>query len=73
MLKNITLSAEEDLIRRARERAALENSTLNDEFRRWLAKYVHRAEAAEAFAELMDQFAYAAPGRAFSRDELNER
>jgi hypothetical protein len=36
MLKNITLRAEENLIRRARERAAAENTTLNAEFRRWL-------------------------------------
>ena len=73
MLKNITFSAEEDLIRRARERAASERTTLNEEFRRWLEKYVERPESAEAFAVLMDQFEYVQPGRSFTREELNER
>jgi hypothetical protein len=73
MLKNITFSAEEDLIRRARERAAAERTTLNDEFRRWLEKYAERPQTAEAFADLMDRFAYVQPGRSFRRDEMNER
>jgi len=73
MLKNITFSAEEDLIRRARERSAAERTTLNKEFRRWLEKYAERAETAEAFSELMDLFAYVQPGRSFKRDEMNER
>lgn len=73
MLKNITFSAEEDLIRRARKRAAAKRTTLNDEFRRWLEKYVERPETEEAFALLMDQFDYVQPGRSFTRDEMNER
>jgi hypothetical protein len=73
MLKNITFSAEEDLILRARHRAAAKNTTLNDEFRRWLEKYAERPETAEAFAVLMEQFAYVRPGRSFGRDEMNER
>ena len=40
MLKNITLSAEEKLIKLAREKAARENSTLNSQFRAWLERYV---------------------------------
>lgn len=73
MLKNITFNADEDLIRRARERAAAERTTLNEEFRRWLEKYVERPETAEAFAVLMDRFKYVQPGRSFTRDEMNER
>jgi len=73
MLKNITFSAEEEIIRRARQRAAAENTTLNDEFRRWLEKYVERPESAGAFMELMDHFAYVQAGRSFRRDEMNER
>lgn len=73
MLKNITFSAEEDLIRRARERAAAERTTLNDEFRKWLEKYAERPETGEAFIFLMDQFGYVQPGRLFSREEMNER
>ena len=73
MLKNITFSAEEDLIRRARERAAAERTTLNDEFRCWLEKYVERPKTAEAFADLINRFEYIQPGRSFRRDEMNER
>jgi hypothetical protein len=73
MLKNITFSADEELIRRARERAETDRTTLNEEFRRWLEKYVERPESAEAFAALMDHFGYVTPGRTFQRDEMNER
>lgn len=73
MLKNITFSADENLIRRARERANADRTTLNEEFRRWLEKYAERPESAEAFVALMGRFAYVAPGRKFQRDEMNER
>ena len=73
MLKNITFSAEGELIRRARERAAAERTTLNEEFRRWLEKYIERPQTAEAFADLMNRFGYVMPGRSFQRDEMNER
>lgn len=73
MLKNITFSAEEELIRRARERAAEERTTLNEEFRRWLEKYVERPQTAQAFTDLMSHFDYVQPGRSFQRDEMNER
>lgn len=38
-MKNITLSAEESLIEAARARARAEQTTLNEQFRRWLADY----------------------------------
>ncbi len=73
MLKNITFSAEESLIRRARERATSKGTTLNDEFREWIEKYVERPESAEAFVELMEYFKHIKPGRSFRREEMNER
>lgn len=73
MLKNITLSADESLIEKARQRAEAENTTLNAEFRRWLARYVERPQSAAKFRSLMARLNYAAPGKTFSRDELNER
>ncbi len=39
MLKNITLSADEALIREARRQAALQNTSLNALFREWLEQY----------------------------------
>ena len=40
MLKNITLSAEEELIRKAKEVARREHTTLNANFQQWLKQYV---------------------------------
>lgn len=73
MLKNITLSAEESLIHRARARAEEEQTTLNAEFRAWLVQYVERPQSAAAFLAFMDELDYAEPGWSFSRDEMNER
>lgn len=71
MLINITFSAEEQLIQQARDRALAENSTLDAEFRRWLAQYAARPQTAVEFRELMAQLSYAQPGRSFSREERN--
>ena len=73
MLKNITLSAEEILIRKAREKARQEHMTLNAMFHHWLIRYVRQDKASTDYAALMEQLSYAQPGRSFSRDELNER
>jgi hypothetical protein len=73
VLKNITLSADESLIQRARKRAAQENTTLNEEFRRWLAQYVEKPRSTAEFSELMSRLEYVEPGKVFTRDEMNER
>jgi len=73
MLKNITLSADKALIERARLRAEAESTTLNAEFRRWLAQYAERPQSAADFRALMAQLNYVRPGKVFSREELNER
>jgi len=72
MLKNITLSADEALIERARQRAEAESTTLNAEFRQWLAQYAEHPQSAVDFQALMAHLNYAQPGKAFSREELNE-
>jgi hypothetical protein len=73
MVKNITLSADESLIRAARERAQRENSSLNACFREWLRRYAGRDDAAENYRALTDRLEYARAGRHFSREEMNER
>jgi len=73
MLKNITLSADEQLIKKAREKARRENTTLNENFRQWLKRYVMSDQEQFNYDELMDSLSYVNPGRKFSRDELNER
>jgi hypothetical protein len=72
-MKNVTLSAEEELIERARERARAEHSTLNEQFRLWLERYAGRQAVAEAFDPLMKRLDRARAGRRFTRDEANER
>jgi hypothetical protein len=74
-MRNITLSADERLIEQARERASRERSTLNEEFRRWLAEYASGDRGAEramrTVRELQKRIRLT--GLPMSRDELNER
>ncbi len=74
-MKNITLSAEEDLIEAARDRARQEHSTLNEQFRRWLADYVGRRHKADEAMALIDELQgkLRTGGRKFTRDDMNER
>ena len=77
MLKNITLSADEALIREARRQAALHNTTLNALFREWLNQYVAQDEAAretalQQYDELMQRLGTRFTGK-FTREEMNER
>ena len=75
-MRNITLSATDALIDRAREKARAQGVTLNDEFRKWLASYVQEQDAQSAvarFRSVMQALPSVEAGRTFSRDELNER
>lgn len=75
IMRNITLSADENVIEAARERARGEKTTLNEAFRRWLASYAgQRSRALEAkmlIHELRSRVRTG--GRKFTRDEMNER
>jgi len=73
MLKNITLSAEEELIKKARQKAQHERTTLNETFRQWLKQYVNAGIHSSEYESLMKSLNYAQPGKTFSRDQLNER
>ena len=73
MLKNITLSADPQLIQLARAKATKENSTLNAQFRAWLERYVSPDRKLIDYDLLMDQLVYTQPRRKFSRDEMNEK
>jgi hypothetical protein len=72
MLKNITFSAEEELILKAREQAVAEKTTLNEVFRRWLKQYADRKKEQE-IDMVMESMDYAVSGRKFTREEMNER
>lgn len=73
-MKNITFTADERLIAAAREQAAADNSTLNEQFRRWLEQYARQRQAARALESIDRMRAYVRTGgRKFTRDEMNER
>ena len=73
MLKNITLSADEKLIRKARKRAKTEHTTLNSQFRQWLENYTSIGTNSNDYEDLMEQLSYAKPTAQYTRDEMNER
>lgn len=73
MLKNITLSAEEQLIIKARQKAQQEHTTLNTYFRQWLKQYVMHSTRTIDYIEFMNSLNYVTPGKKFTREELNER
>ena len=75
-MKNITLSADEELIEAARDQARRRKTTLNAEFREWLRRYSASQQGqrrGQDYRRLMDSMADVASGRQFSRDELNVR
>ena len=72
-MKNITLSADEDLIERARLIAREQRRTLNEAFREWLAQFTQSAGDAQEFDALMMRLRDVDAGRRFSREEMNER
>ena len=75
MLRNITLSADDQLIARARDKAGAAQSSLNVEFRKWLENYAATQDdaAVTRFRDVMQQLSSMDAGRTFTRDEMNER
>jgi len=76
-MKNVTLSADERLIALAREKAEERRTTLNAEFRGWLARYIGSTGDAEsrirAYRRLMASMSDIRAGARFTRDDVDER
>ena len=72
-MKNITFTADEKLIEKARLKATLESTTLNNRFRDWLEKYVAESNKVDEFHKVMGRVNYVKAGDHYSRDEMNER
>jgi hypothetical protein len=72
-MKNVTLSAEEQLIEQARLVARSQHKTLNQAFREWLAQYASQAGSGPEFDSLMRRLRHVRAGRRFTREERNER
>ena len=74
-MKNITFSADEKLIEAARRRARAEDSTLNEQFRLWLADYARSYLQADQAMAVVEELRgkVRTCGRKFTREEMNER
>ena len=73
MKKNITLSADENIIKKARQRAGKQKTTLNAEFRKWLERYSNEDSLADNYSLIMEHLEYVKASQHFNREELNER
>jgi hypothetical protein len=73
VVKNVTLSAEETLIEKARLVAKSQHKTLNAAFRDWLEQYAAQAGAGAAVDALMRRLRHVRSAGPYSRDEMNER
>lgn len=73
-MKNITFTADEFIIEAARQQARAEDTTLNEQFRLWLASYAQRQRMLR-FDEVMQELRgkVSTGGRKFTREEMNER
>jgi predicted transcriptional regulator len=72
-MKNVTLSADEDLIEKARSLARSQRKTLNTAFREWLVQFTSSEGDAQNFEALMKRLRHVRAGRHFTREETNER
>lgn len=72
-MRNVTFSADEELIDKARLRARQEKKTLNTVFREWLQRYAGNSTAAADYQQLMRRLSHAQVDRKFTRDEMNSR
>lgn len=72
-MKNITLSAEAQLIEQARLFAKARNKTLNTLFREWLQELTAQSGEIQEYEALMKRLRHVQSGRRFTRDEMNER
>jgi hypothetical protein len=73
VIKNITLSADDELIERARQRATQQKTSLNTVFRQWLQRYAGSEPLDEDYRRLMKQLRGVDAGRKFTREEMNSR
>lgn len=72
-MKNVTLSADENLIEQARLVAQARRTTLNAAFREWLEQYAAQAGGGAAIESLMRRLRHIKSSGPYTRDEMNER
>ncbi|MGH9438121.1 MAG: hypothetical protein ACRD22_09545 [Terriglobia bacterium] len=72
-MKNVTLSADEDLIEQARLIARAQRKTLNAAFREWLTQFTAQPGSEREVDALMKRLRHVKAGRHFTREDMNER
>jgi hypothetical protein len=72
-MRSIKLSADKDLIARARLVARAQHNTLNAAFREWPVQFPASVGDAQSFDALMKRMKHIDAGKHFSREEMNER
>jgi hypothetical protein len=72
-MKNVTLSADGDLIEQAQLVARAQHKTLNAAFREWLQDYAAQSGSAQEVDALFDRLRHVSAGRRSSRGKMNER
>ncbi len=73
MKKNITLTAEEQIIKSARLKALKKNKSLNNLFQAWLVDFINDDNLANKYDKFMKKVSYVNAGKKFTREELNAR
>jgi hypothetical protein len=72
-MRQITLSAEEFVIRQARKVARARGTTLNAAFSEWLKRYAAQAGNGADVDALMFRLRHVRSAGPYTRDEMNER
>ena len=73
-MKRLTLSADEDLLERAREVARAQKRTLGDAFREWLAQFTQRPGRADEYEVLVKRLRRTTRSSGpYTLDEMNKR
>jgi hypothetical protein len=72
-VKKISLSADEQLTKRARLLAKSQHKTLNALFREWLSQLTAQTADSLEFEALVNHLKHVQPGQRFSRNATNQR
>jgi predicted transcriptional regulator len=72
-MKNVTLSADDELIEKARATARALGTTLNAVFREWLVQFTSSEGDTRNLEAMMKNLRHIRAGRHFTREEMNER
>lgn len=73
MIRNVTFSVDEKIIRLAREKAMKNNVSLNEVFRQWISQYARETSLGTELDDFLEKAHYKKSADKLTREELNER